>query len=288
MHKLIKSPLNYIGGKYQILPQILPLFPEKTRCFVDLFAGGANVGINANADVIILNDNLVYLIDIYEELLFRTTEEVLGYIDETINELGLSLVNREGYDRLRSRYNAQRNPLDLLMLTFFSFNHQLRFNNNHMFNAPFGRNRSHYNVNIQKNLIEFMRALHSKNIKLTKCNFTDFDFSCLGALDFVYCDPPYLITTGTYNDGRRGFSGWGEELEKKLLAILDELDARGVKFALSNVTVSRGKENNVLISWLNESNYQVYSIDKDYKNSNYHRKSCDATCDTREVLITNY
>ena len=25
----IKSPLNYVGGKYKLLPQILPLFPKK-------------------------------------------------------------------------------------------------------------------------------------------------------------------------------------------------------------------------------------------------------------------
>jgi len=42
-NKIIKSPLNYIGGKYKILNQILPLFPENINCFVDLFAGGCNV-----------------------------------------------------------------------------------------------------------------------------------------------------------------------------------------------------------------------------------------------------
>lgn len=25
----IKSPLNYTGGKYKLLPQIIPLLPEK-------------------------------------------------------------------------------------------------------------------------------------------------------------------------------------------------------------------------------------------------------------------
>ena len=46
----IQSPLNYIGGKYKILPQILPLFPSRIRTFVDLFCGGCNVGINVSAD----------------------------------------------------------------------------------------------------------------------------------------------------------------------------------------------------------------------------------------------
>jgi site-specific DNA-adenine methylase len=36
----IKSPLNYIGGKYKILSQIISFFPEDINCFVDLFTGG--------------------------------------------------------------------------------------------------------------------------------------------------------------------------------------------------------------------------------------------------------
>ena len=56
----IKSPLNYIGGKYKLLPQIIPLFPREINTFVDLFVGGANVAINVNAKNIVCNDNLVY------------------------------------------------------------------------------------------------------------------------------------------------------------------------------------------------------------------------------------
>lgn len=64
----VKSPLNYIGGKYRILPQIIPLFPKNINCFVDMFAGGSNVGINVSAKKHILNDNLIYLIDLYRKL----------------------------------------------------------------------------------------------------------------------------------------------------------------------------------------------------------------------------
>lgn len=46
---MIQSPLNYTGGKYKLLPQILPLFPKDINCFVDLFCGGCNVGINVCA-----------------------------------------------------------------------------------------------------------------------------------------------------------------------------------------------------------------------------------------------
>ena len=47
--KYIKSPLNYVGGKHKLLPQILPLFPKNINTFIDLFGGGFNVGINVSA-----------------------------------------------------------------------------------------------------------------------------------------------------------------------------------------------------------------------------------------------
>ncbi|MGN1340510.1 MAG: DNA adenine methylase, partial [Oscillospiraceae bacterium] len=54
--KYIKSPLNYTGGKHKLLPQIIPLFPEGIRTFVDLFGGGRNVTVNVKAERTIYND----------------------------------------------------------------------------------------------------------------------------------------------------------------------------------------------------------------------------------------
>lgn len=42
----VKSPLNYTGGKYKLLPQLLELFPKQVNTFVDLFAGGGNVSVS--------------------------------------------------------------------------------------------------------------------------------------------------------------------------------------------------------------------------------------------------
>ena len=46
----IKSPLNYTGNKYRILNQIIKYFPKNQYSLLDLFCGGATVGINANAN----------------------------------------------------------------------------------------------------------------------------------------------------------------------------------------------------------------------------------------------
>ena len=287
MADFIKSPLNYIGGKYKILPQIFPLFPREINCFVDLFAGGANVSINANSKKVVLNDNLIYLIDMFQALATMPEEKVLDYIDKTAAKFELSMTNTDGYIKLRKQYNKTKEPLDLLILTFFSFNHQIRFNNDHKFNTPFGKNRSRYNANIKKNLIDFIRALHSKNIIFTKLDFDKFDFSQLGRNDFVYCDPPYLITVGTYNDGKRGFTGWSSEQEQKLLSVLDSLNDQKIKFALSNVLTHKGNRNDLLNDWIRNNNYTVHNINKDYANSNYQTSSRNGTL-TQEILITNY
>ena len=283
----ISSPLNYIGGKYKLLPQLFPLFPKEVDTFVDLFCGGANVGINASANRIFFNDNLVYLIDLYKAFIETGSKETVIYVEKRIEELGLSLTNQEGYLKLREDYNNYRNPLDLFVLVAFSFNHQIRFNNSHQFNCPFGKDRSSYNARMKANLIRFIDALKGKTIELSSRNFDDFDFSQLKSGDFVYADPPYLITTGTYNDGKRGFTGWNETTEEKLLFILKNLSDRNIKFGLSNVIMHKGKTNSILLSWIEKNGFTVNYLDKDYSNCNYHTldKSKSASI---EVLVTNY
>ena len=173
----IQSPLNYIGGKYKILPQILPLFPSRIRTFVDLFCGGCNVGINVSADRTIFNDNISYLIDLYRKFNDTPVQETMDYIEQRILEFQLSLSNENGYRELRRIYNEQKNPLDLFVLTAYSFNHQIRFNNSHEFNIPFGRERSHFNSTMKSNLYTFLDRLHTKDFIFSCTDFDKFDFS---------------------------------------------------------------------------------------------------------------
>lgn len=284
----IKSPLNYIGGKYKILDQLLPLFPQNINNFVDLFTGGCNVGINATAKKTYCNDNLIFLIEMYKAFQNHSVEEVLFHIEKRIFDYRLSLVNETGYKNLREFYNQKKHPLDLFVLTAYSFNHQIRFNNNHWFNNPFGRERSSFNLTMKQNLEMFLHKVKHIEIEFTGRNFREFDFSFFGSNDFVYCDPPYLITTGPYNDGKRGFTGWNKEQENILLEILDRLDKRQIKFALSNVLEHKGKSNEILKLWLKKNpGYHVNFINHHYSNSNYQTANRDKNASS-EVLITNY
>lgn len=280
----IKSPMNYTGGKYQLLKHILPRFPANINNFVDLFAGGLNVGINVEAAAIYANDQITYLIELYRLFQETPTQSLLQAIKDRIAYYDLSQTNADGYCKLRTEYNRSRCLLDLFVLACYSFNHQIRFNNAHEFNTPFGRERSSFNGSIEQNLIRFCDALQKKNILLSTGDFREFDFSHLSQGDVVYCDPPYRITTGSYNDGKRGFRDWTQAEDADLFSLLDRLNGQGICFALSNVLSHKGQTNDALIEWSKQ--YNVLHIDKTYANCSYHFK--DRQARTEEVLITNY
>ncbi len=287
MSKFNKSPLNYIGGKYKILDQLLKYFPSEINTFVDLFTGGGSVFLNVKANKIVANDNLTYLIDMFIYFQNNSKEKILGEINSIIEKYDLSLTNQEGYLELRKSYNNKKHPILLFVLTAYSFNHQIRFNNNHEFNTPFGKNRSRFNKNMETNLNKMIDIIQGQNIVFVNKDFKDIDINLLNEKDFVYMDPPYLITTGTYNDGKRGFDGWSKKEELDLLEYMDNLNKSRIKFALSNVLTHKGRQNTHLLEWLEKNNYIVIPINNNYNNSNYHT-IIEADDKTREVLVINY
>lgn len=150
----------------------------------------------------------------------------------------------------------------------------------------FGKYKSCYNDSIKNDLIKFTKILKNQNIQFFNGDYKN----CLNKLelnenDFVYLDPPYLISTAAYNDGNRGFKMWTENDEKELLNYLDELNNKNVKWALSNVLENNGSKNDILFDW--SQKYIVHHLNYTYNNCNYHRKNKGSN-DSDEVLITNY
>ena len=285
MNNYVKGPLNYTGGKHKLLPQILPLFPKEINTFVDLFCGGGNVTVNVEAKRIIGNDSEKHVIGIYQYLKTHNIDEIICQIEEIVKDYSLTLENAEGFNKFRSDYNnPQYNKYDvnimLYVLICFSFNHQFRFNSKGEFNMPFGKDRSRWNDAMKKNLINFQKAITDKDILFINKDFRELKIDKLNSNDFVYCDPPYLITCATYNEK----DSWNEQCERNLLDLLDKLNENNVKFALSNVLFSKGKTNDILIEW--SEKYNVHHLDYTYSNCSYHTK--DKTSKPDEVLITNY
>lgn len=279
-----KAPFNYIGNKYRIIDKIQEYFPRRINTMVDLFCGGCDVVINTSANFRHANDINFFVVEICREIQNNKIDFILSYIDETIRVWGLTKEDREAYIKFRDYYNVTRNPLDLYVLICFSFNYQFRFNSSHEYNNPFGKNRSSFNNVMRRNLIEFKRRID--DIIFTSMDFIDFDYSILQRGDFLYADPPYLISCGSYNDGKRGFRGWTQHDDYQLLDILKGLSERGILFALSNILEHKGERNDFLINWALNNGYFVHNIDFNYNNCNYHSRNKENR--TQEVLITNY
>lgn len=301
---LIASPLNYTGGKFKLLPQILPLFPKKIDTFVDLFCGGCNVGLNVKSNKIIyndINDKVIKLCKFFKDI---NSKNAIEKIYHTITKYELSLVSKYGYEfyncdskkglgkynksrflKLRNDFNAMSCAANDYYILFYvmivyAFNNQIRFNSNGEFNLPVGKRD--FNAKMEQKLINFIERLHEQNSEFSSADFRNFNTQGLNKNDFIYIDPPYLITCATYNEN----GGWLDKDELDLLEFLDVLHSKKIKFALSNVLTSKGKTNKILKSWLENRTYKTHHLNYKYSNSNYQTK--DKSLSSDEVLITNY
>lgn len=284
--ELVKSPMNYIGGKFKVLPQLLERFPSKINMLYDVFGGGGSVSLNTKAEHIYYNDIVNYIGDMFSVLQQEDIITATKKIHKVIDTYELSKTNLEGFNKLREDYNRGNKSWDMFYtLMCYSFNNQYRFNNNKEYNSSFGWYKSCYSNVTEDKFIKFMDRLHKLDIVFDNKDFRDIDFSDADKNDLIYFDPPYLITTGNYNDGKRGFKGWSEKDEIDLLNLCDMLDKQGTRFALSNVFECKGKSNDILKKWSN--NYNLAYINADYNNCNYQAKD-KSKGNTIEVLITNY
>ena len=194
---MIQSPLNYTGGKYKLLPQILPLFPGDIRVFVDLFCGGCNVGLNVDCSQVIYNDRNENLFRLYRTFQKLDKERLLGWIYEIIESYGLSLVsrngyahyhcdsskglgswNREGYLKLRRDFNQRHGAGErddyyyvmLYVLIVYAFNNQIRFNADGEFNLPVGKRD--FNGRMEQKLLAFLDRIREQDCCFTCCDLT--------------------------------------------------------------------------------------------------------------------
>lgn len=302
--EVIPSALNYTGGKYKLLSQILPLFPKDADQVVDLFCGGCNVGINVDCNKVLFNDSNEYLMGLLDTFRRLTKEEIFDWIYKSIDKYGLSLVSKNGYDfyncessnglgeynkagynKLRDDFNKKASKdneyyLMLYLLIVYSFNNQLRFNRKGEFNLPVGKRD--FNSKMQGKLEAFIDRVKSGDYRFTTDDFRNVNMEGYTDKSFFYADPPYLITCATYNEQ----AGWTENDEKDLLNYLEALDKKGIRFALSNVLESKGKKNVILLEWINQNKkFKVIPLNYNYTNSNYHTRKDGIT---KEVLVVNY
>lgn len=261
--------IPYTGNKQKLLPELFKLFPDRNSYmrFIDCFCGGLSVSLNVPKPVL-SNDYDRTLIDMYKRLQMLPD---LSPVRELIQQHGLGKNEKEAYLTFRDAYNKNKDPLWLYVLILHSFSNVNRTNDKGDFNANFGCRT--LNDSTVKRFEHFKNNV--RGIEFSSASFKDLDI-CLN--DFVYCDPPYLITDAVYN------KFWNEEREHELYDFLDNLNSNGIKFGLSNVTHHAGKQNDILIEWMQK--YNVHNLDKKYL-LGQHTDSYEQN-KTQEVYVCNY
>lgn len=305
----IKSPINYTGNKYRLLPQFEPFLPkQKCKLFVDLFCGGATVGINIDADKIVMIDNNPRVISLLKYLSTESLEKIINGVEKLIDKYGLTYsakygyssykkekkdnnglkdFNNTGFYKLREDYNRLKNKdtnkanVMLYTLMVYGFNNDIRFNKYGEYNLPVGK--TDFNKNNIEKITQYNITAKKKNILFLCTNYNSKEAKkYIFDADFVYVDPPYLITTAVYNEG----NNWNDETERDLISLLDEINKKKIKFALSNVLTKVGVENTILHDWLKKNpEIKINNMDYHYRSCSYNKKDRDAN--EQEVLITN-
>ncbi|MDR1347425.1 MAG: Dam family site-specific DNA-(adenine-N6)-methyltransferase [Prevotellaceae bacterium] len=298
--KINRSPLFYVGDKYKLVGEIKTHFPTTINRFIEPFVGGGSVYLNVDATEFLLNDIDNYVIDIHRFLCSYIGKEQKFYdlIFSIIHKYNFSCsyekdivpaelkqrfvktyyahFNKENFKRLKADYNnsKERDIAELYVLLIYSFNRMLRFNGNNDYNLPVGN--VDFNANVYNALSDYFNQNKEKKTKWYCLDFKKF----LGSIhfqkdDFIYLDPPYLITFSEYN------KLWNERTETDLLQILDNLNKKNVKFAVSNVTHYKGQENSQFVDWSKQ--YNSYQIKSNY--ISYHDNTIKKF---NEVLVINY
>ena len=303
MNGFNRSPLFYMGDKYKLLPEILKHFPSNINRFIEPFTGGGSVYLNTDAKEYLLNDIDEEIVALHKfliasandpEAFFKKVIRIIktynlsrSFIEDVVpKKLKKEFVktyyakfNKPGYLRLRENFNKRKNDYaKLYVLLIYGFNRILRFNSEGNFNLPVGN--VDFNKNTSSALNKYFETVKKKKIKFHTKDFSIFlNENKFKKNDFVYLDPPYLITFGEYN------KFWSEAREEELLNYLDLLSKKKVKWALSNVTdyTKKGEklENKILKNWMKK--YTVKTIKSNY--ISFHDNQQKAI---NEVLVANY
>lgn len=220
---MTRSPFFYVGDKYKLTSQFNEIFPKNINRLIEPFCGGGSVFLNIKANSYLANDNNSWMIKLHKFLQKHANREnyFINKIERLIREYGFSasvlgicvdpslkkkypkthyaVFNKNAYNKLKEDFNEDQTDLyKLYLLLVFGFNHMLRFNRSGVFNLPVG------DVDYNKNVKEALKAYFAfcrENTILFECK--DFETFInrinFGNNDFVYLDPPYLISSSEYN-----------------------------------------------------------------------------------------
>jgi len=216
--KIKRSPMFYVGDKYKLIEEIKQYFPKNIDTFIEPFVGGGTVFLNIEAKKYILNDIDQYVFDLHNFLKGQSNQkdfldEVLKYVTkynlsrsfvedivpkklkEEYKKTYYAKYNQDGYNKLKREFNKakRKDSMLLYILLIYGFNRMLRFNSKGEFNVPVGN--VDFNKNVETAIKDYFDFVKEKEIKIENLDFKPFiKKNGFKKNDFMYLDPPYLIT----------------------------------------------------------------------------------------------
>ena len=275
-NKLVAPFLKWVGGKRQIIPEILSHLPKNISSlnYCEPFIGGGALLFHLEPKRAIINDYNEELINVYK-VIKNNLEELLIDLKKHQNTSEYFYQIR-GIDRqpLFNELTNIQHASRIIYLNKTCFNGLYRVNSLGEFNSPFGR---YTNPNIVNEPV--LRAV-SKYLNSSEITILNGDYekvlNSVTADTFVYLDPPYHPISESSNFTGYVQGGWSEKHQIRLKKACDDLDKKGVKFLLSNSAAPFIKEL--------YSEYEIHSI-----NAN---RSINSVGEKRgqieELLIKNY
>ena len=230
-NNLVAPFVKWAGGKRQLLPELIKRVPKCTT-HGEPFVGGGALFFYLQPSKAILNDFNKDLIDNYIAIQ-NDVEQLIQYLSKYKNDSECYYKIRE-LDRtpLFNNMSNTEKASRLIYLNKTCYNGLFRVNSQGEFNSPFGSYKSPNIVNEPT-----LRAVHNylKNAEITFLN-GDFENAVKNIKKgtFIYFDPPYDPVSASSNFTGYTNLGFGKQEQIRLKNVCDELNAKGIKFLLSN------------------------------------------------------
>lgn len=238
---LVAPVVKWVGGKRQLLGDLLPLFPKHITSYCEPFFGGGAVLFELQPNIAYVNDINSELIQMYE-VIRDDVDALITALEGHLNEEEHFYKvrdwdrNKEQYQQLTKIQRAAR----IIYLNKTCYNGLFRVNNAGEFNTPFGHYKNPDIVNAAT-----LKAV-SAYFQKAQLTFSSVDYAevlaNVGKETFVYLDPPYDPISDTANFTGYVKGGFERSEQIRLRKCCDELDRRGVKFILSNSATDFIKE----------------------------------------------
>lgn len=234
INKLVTPVVKWVGGKRQIINEIVKYVP-KYSTYYEPFLGGGAVLFKLQPKIAVVNDINSELISLYE-VIKNSVDELIKSLREHERKNGKAYFYRiREQDRDKEQYNLLT-PIQrasrLIYLNKTCYNGLFRVNKAGQFNTPFGNYKNPNIVN------EYTLKAVSSYFNKAQITFTckDFDEVLKGAKKgaFVYLDPPYDPVSDTASFTGYDKGGFNQSEQIRLKNTCDKLNEKGVKFLLSN------------------------------------------------------